>query len=225
MSAATRSKMDGATFTRIREHLGLDKIGMAEVLSDALGRRYDNSRLGEWERDARSIPRGVAEFMEAMALEKGIGGEALTVPPPPPPDDNDVPPAADEPDRPAPQPALSPNGGAYAKACEELWEMVGVGLTMVGSVTGSQAMTIDGQIIVGDKQALGRAYGKLAETNETFRRLLISMTTSGAWLEVAVVTAGTASKMIGNHQQIAAAQRQQAERSEGDEPGPRLAAV
>jgi hypothetical protein len=60
-------------------------------------------------------------------------------------------------------------------------------------------MMVDGQIIAADSPALGAAWAKLAETNETFRKMLIGMTEGGAWLQVALVTGTTVSKCYQNH--------------------------
>jgi hypothetical protein len=77
--------------------------------------------------------------------------------------------------------------------------MVAMLTASVGSLARAPRVVRDGQIIDGDKDALGRAWGKLAETNETWRKILVSATSGGAWVEVAVVTSTTASKMWQNH--------------------------
>jgi hypothetical protein len=65
---------------------------------------------------------------------------------------------------------------------------------MVGAATGSAPLMNDGAIIAADKAELGKAWGRLAETNETFRNMLVGMTTGGAWVQVALVTGTTAAK-------------------------------
>ena len=88
----------------------------------------------------------------------------------------------------------------YARVCEELFELIATGVGLVGAVTGSEKLRIDGEIILADKKNLGKAYGKLAETNETFRNMLTGMHGGGAWLNVALVTGITAGKLMRNHQ-------------------------
>ena len=67
----------------------------------------------------------------------------------------------------------------------------------------------DGAIIQAHSAALGAAYGKLAEQNETFRRLIIGMTQGGAWVEVAGVTVLLAQAIATNHRDYNAWARDQ----------------
>jgi hypothetical protein len=108
------------------------------------------------------------------------------------------------------QPTLG-GGGTWARACTELWELIASGVGMMGAATGSPLLMNDGAIIAADAQALGEAWGKLAETNATFRKMLVGMTEGGAWLQVALVTGTTVSKCYQSHAQYALAVAEQAE--------------
>lgn len=195
----------------LRDRRGLDRGELANVLNDALGMRYTDETIRRWEKGDRPIPKSVQVFLESIQLQELSPGG-------PPPLDRDSYAAPAGPDMagdtaPGPGPSATPQAplgltGAHARACEDLWEMIAMGLGMVGAATGSQALVFDGQIILQDKAALGAAYGRLAETNDTFRRMLVGMTEGGAWMQVALVTGTTVSKCWQAHQQVAAARTQ-----------------
>jgi transcriptional regulator with XRE-family HTH domain len=221
--------MIGSAIERLRDRLGLSRAELADVLNSALDKKYTPESVRRWERDADRAPaKAVQAFLDELAvsgdLERGVDGEpglgAL--------DGDDAALAGSDgfadtaPGRPGlgGQPALTSGRGAWTKACEELWEMVATGVGMMGAATGNQALVTDGAIILADKEALGAAWGKLAETNETFRRMLVGMTEGGAWLQVALVTGTTVSKCWQSHAYYAAVAAQQAtpaEEPSGDE--------
>lgn len=199
--------MNGKQIRDYRERHEITQADLAEILNGAFGRKYHDATIGRWENGKRGIPKDVAAFMDSLALN----GSGLA--------DDYQPPAAGPGDSPPPAPVDAPQvpfsaTGIYTRACTELFEMVGTATSLIGTVLGSEKLLVDGQIIDGDKDALGAAWGKLAETNETFRRLLVQATTGGAWIEVGFVTGITANKILQNHLPPVAASGEPAEPSE-----------
>lgn len=195
--------MTSETLRRLREGRNWSQAELAELLNAALERNYESASIGRWETGARKVPKDVSAYLEVLALQTALPGvdpADQLYGPQEEPDGDSAPPDPN----PAPEPPVGqqPYPGAangYERLCTELFEMVATGVGMVGAVLGSEPLMRDGAIIDADKEALGRAYGKLAQTNETFRRMLQSMTTSGAWLEVALVSGTTAGKLWRNH--------------------------
>lgn len=198
---------------QIRRQLKLTQEELGRLIGEALyeGRPLVGTTIGRYEMGKREIPLEVETFLLELVRSRGED------PPAPQPAEGqaaegagaaaDTPPPPQEP----PQPATSApvgltGGGAYAKVCTELWETIGVGVGLVGATTGSAALVGDAQIIDRNKRDLGAAWGKLAETNETFRRMLVGLTTSSAWLEVAMVTGKTVGEMYWHHQAVKAQQ-------------------
>lgn len=192
--------MDGTEIRRLRERNGWSQSDLAAAVNASIGRSYNPSSISAWENGRRPAPAAVAAFMQQLATELGFDDDEQepSQRPRPKPTAPDVAPRGAEETPPSGQPAIG-GGGAWARACEELWELVATGVGMVGAATGNDALVRDGAIIAADKQALGAAWGKLAETNETFRRMLAGMTEGGVWLQVALVTGTTVSKCWGNH--------------------------
>lgn len=193
-----------------------------ELINKSLDRKGRNS-VGRWERGERAIPADVETFLTNLEFE----GDQFQVTDP---DGREVPfePLGDTP--PPPPPGVSGEqvagqlaglvgASGYARVCEELWELVATGVGMVGAVTGSDALRKDGEIIAHDKAALGKAYGKLAEQNATFRNMLAGMTGGGAWLEVALVSGITAGKLMRNHQTARPAPADMAPQAEAEPAG------
>jgi len=207
--------MTGDDLRKFRERRGLDRADLADLLNRSLGKQYRTEAVSRWERGegGRPVPRAVQAFLEDLAVSGGIAGDldAATITPPPAgaadelEHNLDGPPAGDTAPGPGPtpQPAQIAGPNLYARTSEEQWEMIAMGLGMIGAATGSHALIADGQIIAADKTALGAAYGRLAETNDTFRRMLVGMTEGGAWLQVAMVTGTTVSKCWQSHVAIA----------------------
>ena len=204
--------MTGKDIQRFRERRNLEAGELAESINAALGTDYTEETIKRWERSNRKPAAKVRAFLEELAVE-GLAGELGAT------DDlgadlgdddrplDEQPAGAGDtsPGGPAMPPAAPKVGGSstWAKACEELWELVATGVGMVGAATGNPALMRDGEIIAADKAALGAAWGRLAETNETFRRMLVGMTEGGVWLQVAMVTGTTLSKCWQSHQQYA----------------------
>lgn len=198
--------MNTAELERFLARRSLERGELADILNGSFGTKYDTETVSRWIRGARPIPKKVSAFLDELALEdlSGLAGAAGLEPgdlPLEEPTVQDTPPGGPSPE---PQRQLVSAGGAYVTACEELWELIGAGVGMIGAAINSPALVYDGQIIVGDKQALGAAWGKLAQTNDTFRRMLVGMTEGGAWLGVALATGTTLSKCWQAHQHFAA---------------------
>jgi transcriptional regulator with XRE-family HTH domain len=184
-----------AELRAMRERQGWSQESLGELLKASLG-KGSSTTVGKWEKGIRPVPEDVASFLGKLELDAAY---------PPPPDelgrtlegqyeepldsgssssrggpgDTAPPPpppasAAGE-ERPVGQSPL-PGGNTYSRVCEEL--------------------------IAADRAALGKAYGKLAETNDTFRRMLVGMTSGGAWTEVALVSGITFGKCYRSHQAI-----------------------
>lgn len=207
--------MNGQELRRLRERRELSPEELAELLNTSLGTDYTGETVKRWERSNRKPAAKVNAFLEELAvrsltddLGRGDGGGELDV------DDLPLedPPAHGQdtaPGLPPAAPKLGSGSSTWAKACEELWELIATGVGMVGAATSNPALLRDGEIILADKQALGAAWGRLAETNETFRRMLVGMTEGGVWLQVAMVTGTTLSKCWQSHQEYAAYLRSQ----------------
>lgn len=213
--------MTGDDLRKLRERRGLERGELADALNAALGTSYNAESIGRWER-GREPARKVTAFLEELAVSEFA--DDITGPAVPSGDEpaGDVGPAGDIPPGPGPstepQLPVTSGRGAWVKACEELWEMVATGVGMMGAATGNMALVNDGAIIAQDKAALGAAWGKLAETNETFRRMLVGMTEGGAWLQVALVTGTTFSKCYQGHVAYTAHTRTQAAAPPAEEP-------
>ena len=231
MSVADDRKQAGAELRRLRERNKWSQAELADAINAALGKTYSSATISPWETGRRTIPQDVAIFLDELAVSTSLppSGEGESHPLAGAPDGAV---AADEapgvpgggsepPARPgAPGP---PTGGTWARACTEMWQIIASGVGMVGAATGSQALMVDGAIIQEDSAKLGEAWGRLAETNETFRRMLVGMTEGGAWLQVALVTGTTVSRCYQSHAQLAIAAPAYASNGngggfDGDEP-------
>lgn len=183
----------------MRERLGLSQDKLASAfLNPTLDRKYSSATVSAWELGHKPIPGPVSAFLDQLEMEQALGDGFLSDHQEPPPRDDDRPDDIPPSDLFEPQGVIGPTN-IYARTCEELWQMIAMGVGLTGAVLGSERLQQDGAIIDGDKKALGKAYGKLAETNETFRKMLVGATSSGAWLEVCFVTGQTAAKIWHNH--------------------------
>lgn len=219
--------MTGDELRKLRERRGLDRNELAELMNSALGTTYSGESIARWER-GREPARKVQAFLDELAVQEfstltgaAGGDDELEL-------DGGFAPNVDEPPgpgAPAAQPVLVSGSGAMVKACTELWELIATGVGMVGAAVGSEALMNDGAIIAGDKEALGAAWGKLAETNDTFRRMLVGMTEGGAWLQVALVTGTTFSKCWQSHGAYAAHYADLRQRAATDDGSADLAAA
>ena len=221
--------MKGGELRRFREEQGWSQDELGRLLKGALG-KGSGTTVGKWEKEQRPVPDDVGAFVAQLMLDSALPGDppldedalglpgeeplGFAAPPVEGSGGDSAPPEPSDPSRgavPGGQLPL-PGGSSYATVCTELWELVATGLGMIGAVTGSEGLRADSEIILADRVALGRAWGKLAETNDTFRRMLLGATSGGAWLEVALVSGVTAGKMYRSHQEIGA--RRAAEREQ-----------
>lgn len=210
--------MNGDDLRKLRERRKWSQADLANAVNTALDRNYGSGSISPWETGKRRIPDDVSAFLDELALTTALSDDDEPDPLAGAPVATDTAPRADADDVQLPPSQPTTGSGAYAKACTELWEIIASGVGMMGAATGSQALMLDGQIIAGDARALGEAWGKLAETNATFRKMLLSMTEGGAWLQVALVTGTTVSKCYQGHAQLALEARR-------DEPDDGLAGV
>lgn len=201
--------MTGDELKAWRENAGLTQVDVAQRMNEALDRKYTGDSVRRWERT--QPPQAVAVLIQQLRVSGALDEPAATATAPQEGDytpfvgGEDTPPGAGVPgEQRLPAPQLAIGEGVWVKPCEELWEMIATGVGMIGAVTGNQALVADGAIIAEDKHALGQAWGKLAQTNETFRKMLVGMTEGGAWLQVAMVTGTTMSKCWQSHAQYAA---------------------
>lgn len=197
--------MNGDQLKQLRTAQGWSQQKLADLINPALDRKYGSAMISRWEKGNAPIPKHVSTFLEGLELTATLPDEHITYEPEDFPDagereDSAPPPPGAGSGEPAVSPLLPLGSSPYARVCEELFELVATGVGMVGAVTGSEKLRIDGEIILADKKNLGKAYGKLAETNATFRNMLAGMTGGGAWLEVALVSGITAGKVMRNHQ-------------------------
>lgn len=219
--------MKGGELRRFREEQGWSQDEFGRVLKAALG-KGSGTTIGKWENDQRPVPEDVAALVASLQLEAAFPNE----PPLAEGDfglESEAAPVEGQGDTAPPEPeaagqAAGATGGQlplsssshYSRVCRELWELIATGIGMVGAATGSEGLRRDGEIILGDAEALGRAWGKLAETNDTFRRMLLATTSGGAWLEVAMVSSMTGAKLYRSHQQIAAERAAEYARQEAE---------
>lgn len=206
----------------IRSELGLSQDRLAkEILNPNLDRRYTSATISGWERGAKPIPDHVADFLFALRAVSPSGAEDSGASPEPGGQlTGDAPPfrEPDAPPQPQPQRPLVPMGTALESVATEMFDGIGAMLETAGVFTRNQAIEWDGKIIRADAKALGAAWGKLAEQNAWVKRILTSLTTGGAWVEVLAVTATTGKKMYDNHVSYAAFIRAQANGSAAAEP-------
>ena len=199
--------MTGAEAKAIRKALGLSEAKGAELLASSLGRGVSRTTLQNMEKRER-VPDDVAALLGSLApagtldgLEPeqgyGTGDGAAGIPLSA---REDTAPGGAAASAGAAAPVLF-DGGAYAKICTEFWELIATGVGMVGAATGNPTLQRDGLIIDADKEALGAAWGKLAETNEVFRRMIQASEQQGAYLAVALATGTTVGKVWRNHQE------------------------
>lgn len=192
--------MDGKQLKRLREQQQWTQPELAEILNPALDRRYTGKVISQWENGHKPIPEPVSIFL----TELGLG----SILPPREPEPENLPPQAGDtipegggPSTTHPPQQLLSRSSPYEEVCTQLWEIIATGIGMVGAATGNESLRKDGAIIDASKHKLGLAYAHLAETNATFRNMLGAMTTSGAWMEVGMVTGTVFAECWRNHQE------------------------
>ena len=192
--------MNGKELKRIRERYGWTQKQLAELINEGTERKYRPNDISTWERRPNDVPDAAAAFLEALDGDHEPPVSAASTPL----DDSEGGFIDDAPggDGPAPLSAQTPLAltSLYAKTCEQFFEMIAMAVGMIGAAVGNDTLRRDGQIIEADKKALGAAWGRLAETNEVFRNIIMSADKQGAYLAVALTTGTTAGKLWQNHQ-------------------------
>lgn len=214
------ANVTGNDIKRLREKREWSQQDLAEVLNRLLDRNYAGGYISQFETGNRKIPAAIAAAVEELLIDANLAplGEPPTpsldgAPPETAPTHGDGTAAQDIPPPPLPpgqEPLLAATGGTYARACAELWEIIAMGWGTMGAAIGNRAMVADGEIILADKDALGEAWGRLAETNAAFRKMIAGALEGGAWMQVILCTGSTAAKCWQNHQAYARYMAEQA---------------
>ena len=186
--------MTGEQLKRFQSQFGWSNKQLADLINSSLGRKYDASKMSQWRNDRAAIPTEVAAFLagldEAEPVTDLSDFEIIEHP------EDSAPGGSSVPDK---KPLVLASTGAYSRVCEEFFELISTAVGMIGAAIGNQTVQRDGLIIHEDKRELGRAWGKLAETNETFRRMLEATDKQGAYLAVALATGTTVGRIWRNH--------------------------
>lgn len=204
---------------QFRSECGLNQREFADFLNEITGRHYTGSTISAWERGHKTIPGFVQEVIQARVSgeetpelngHSGDNGTAGVLPPdapgsrrpdlsPPPPDDFRV------------LPVPVPGKSALEEVAIEMFRGIGQTIEMVGAFSGQpkvvqdgqgamiSLLELDGRTITGDAETLGKAWAHLAAQNAWVARILTSMTSGGAWVEVIMATSGTVFKVYKNH--------------------------
>lgn len=204
---------------QLRSESGLTQTAMAELLNNVLDMHYTGTSISQWERGHKPIPDYVQEAIANIAggnLEASVeltpSTEEGT------PDDSprvrrpDVPPKApEETAKIIPLPVSAST--AMEAAATEMFRGIGQTIEMVGAFSGGAKVVdsnsdgipdislieLDGRTIANDAEKLGAAWAHLAESNAWVARIITSLTTGGAWVEVIMVTSQTAFSIYQNH--------------------------
>lgn len=225
-----------------RKESGLTGNQLAELINTTLGMRYTNSSISKWENGQQDIPIYVQEAVEGLIAgivpsqngsdPTGSDGDA----PVSEPGRAMPPPHVRRPDTPPPPPSSTDLVRAVSmeSMCIEMFQGIGQMVEFFGQITGQpEVLTIgqrngrpvnisllamDGRIIAEDSEALGKAWAKLAQQNAWVGRIIGSLTTGGAWVEVIAATSGTMVKVFRTHAEYSQFVREQ-QRSAVPEPG------
>lgn len=208
--------MVGDDLKRLRDKREWSQQDLATTLNALLDKNYGGGYISQMETGNRKVPAAVAAVIEELLIDSNLApSEPLTPSPEGALSDDsspgqstaqDIPPGAPPPA----QPVLSPTGGTYAKACTQLWEIIAMGVGTIGAAVGNRALMYDGEIIEADKEALGEAWGKLAESNDVFRKWVGQALEGGAWVQVCLATGGTMARCHQNHRAYARHMAEQA---------------
>lgn len=224
---------------QFRSESGLNQSAMAELLNDVLGMHYSGSTISAWEREHKPIPRHVQSALEDMIISAGGSVREDS-----PADDGEIPGADPQSRRPDLPPRFDsdtrivpvpvPAGNMLQSAATEMFQGIGMGLEMAGAFIGGpkvidsngdgkvdiSLLEQDGRIIAADAEKLGRAWAHLAEQNAWVARIIGSMTSGGAWVEVIMATSGTVFAVYQNHAGYAKFLQEQSRLTPTPEPEP-----
>jgi transcriptional regulator with XRE-family HTH domain len=219
---------------QFRSESGVSQKEFAELLNEALDMHYSGSQVSQWERGVKNIPSYVQDVILSLmgnppestpSPEGRATGETPETAssrrpdiPPTPPEDFQL-----------RNPLPVPQGSPLEAVAVEMFRGIGQTVEMIGAFTGGpkiisvqggpniSILELDGRTISADAESLGKAWAHLAETNTWVARVLTSLTTGGAWVEVIMATSGTAFKVYQNH---AGYNKWLAEQSRQPEPEP-----
>ena len=230
-----------------RRESGLTGAQLAALINDALGMRYTQSTVSKWENDLQGIPDYVQETMEGLIA--GVVPPSMNGDDPAPqagggdPGTSEVGPQAPKPRRPD-TPPPPPTGTDLVRVvsmesmCIEIFQGLGQMVEFFGQITGQpevleigrqngvpiriSLLAADGRIITQDAEALGKAWAKLAQQNAWVGRIIGSLTTGGAWVEVIAATSGTMVKVFRTHAEYSQWVREQQQRPVPEQRDPDL---
>jgi hypothetical protein len=202
-----------------RRMSALSRKQAAEILSDILERPVSQAVVNNWESAKTRVPDDAAMVIRGLR-------DGQVIKPPPSAEGPRVgrPPKQErQPD----ESPLAPEGGRVIslipagtppleEICTEMWLGIGGMIELMGAmgervvslpIPGTtpvqyekiSLISMDGRIVRTDAEALGKAWARLAQQNAFVERILRSMSTGGAWIEVAFVTSQTMLKVYSNH--------------------------
>lgn len=211
---------------QFRSESGLTQGGLAGLLNDILDRKYTNSIISLWESGRKTIPSHVQAAIEQLRdgqfprddtepYQNGVNpvDEIISevTDEEQPKSKRDIPPS-----RPSPTGIVVPAMSMEAMAIE-MWLGIGqmveffavaTGQPKVMKVQGTNSqislLEADGRIIAANSERLGKAWAKLAQQNAWVARIMNSMTSGGAWVEVVAATGTMMVEVYRNHAEYAA---------------------
>lgn len=237
--------ISGPELREFRLASGLTGGQMAEILNTATGMRYTQSSISKWEKEYAVIPSYVQEALEGLMASAPSASTNGADPSshddsPVSPDAQPTPPASVRRPDTVPPP---PKGMELARpislesTCAEMFRGIGQMVELFAVTTGQpkvlnvgtengqpvliSLLEADGRIIIQDSDDLGRAWAKLAAQNAWVGRIIGSLTTGGAWVEVIAATSGTMVKVFRTHveyNQWSRQQRSVPEQRDPDQP-------
>lgn len=88
---------------------------------------------------------------------------------------------------------------AIRSGMEQLYDMAGEGVTLLGKFTGDKALAIDGTLIGERSAVLAQQWADLAERDPEVRRALTQMTTGSSWGGVIITHVMLVGAIVMNH--------------------------
>lgn len=217
-----------AELAEFRTGNSLTQSELASILNDVLDMHYSGTSISQWERMKTPIPVYVQEAIERLRdgvsmpdfdgdgkipdvtdldpdeirsqIESPVRGESIRRPDARP----NTPPSVSILPTPMSTPLLETAAVEMWRGIGGMFELLGVTLGAEKVITDRNGMKIsllemDGRIIASHADQLGKAWARLAEQNAWVARILRSMTTGGAWVEVATVSSATVLDIYRNH--------------------------
>lgn len=196
--------MNGQQLREWRESKGLTQGQVAEFVNETLmlTEPISGNNIGYYERERQRIPADIAAFFDQIVATPDDVIDGLEIPEPKPrrprkPKEQDEAPQA--PVGSGQQTLPFDPGRTYTQACTELWRIVALGFSGWGMLFQKPVYIDDGKLIDQQAAALGEAWGKAAEQNETLKRWVGSLSEGGVWVQVSIVTGQLAGSLAQNH--------------------------